>query len=219
MKKIIILMGIPGSGKGTQAKLLVDQFQLGHISTGDLLRALDANPDADPHDKQMLADMKAGNLVADNLIYKLAFDEIKKNVEAGKGVVLDGAIRTVEQAKAYQKFFEQEGLADEVQVIEIAVSDALGIERILRRRKYAEQGELNPSVAASARSAETAAQPEEVRGDDTEEVVTKRMKEQGNEVLQPILEYYDQLGVLTRVDGERGIDDVDKDVTDMLISS
>ena len=76
MKKIIILMGVPGSGKGTQARILKQKFNYGHISTGDLLRALDADPDGDFDDKKMLADMKAGKVVADDLIYKLAFKEI-----------------------------------------------------------------------------------------------------------------------------------------------
>ena len=112
MKKVIILLGIPGSGKGTQAKLLVQKYGYGHISTGDLLRALQADAKADAKDKQMLADMKAGKLVADELIYKLAFAEMEKYLNAGNGVVLDGAIRSVEQAKAYQQFFADKAVTD-----------------------------------------------------------------------------------------------------------
>ncbi len=216
MKKIIILMGIPASGKGTQARLLVDHLGYGHISTGDLLRALAQDEHADPEDKQMLDDMKAGKLVADTLIYKLAFAEIKKNLDAGNGVVLDGAIRSVDQAKAYQEFFENEGVADEVAVIEIAVRDEVGLERIALRKKYAEEGKLVPSIAASRRATETGAAPEVVRKDDDAAVMKKRMQEQGNTVIQPILSYYDELGVLIRVDGERSIDDVDTDVINVL---
>ena len=78
MKKIIILLGVPGSGKGTQAKRLAARSGFAHISTGELLRALEADTSADSHDRQKLADMKAGKLVPDELIYKLAFREIKK---------------------------------------------------------------------------------------------------------------------------------------------
>ena len=93
MKKIIILMGVPGSGKGTQARILKQKFNYGHISTGDLLRALDADPNGDPEDKKMLADMKAGKLVSDSLIYKLAFQEIEKYFDgnlSGKTIALWG---------------------------------------------------------------------------------------------------------------------------------
>ena len=96
-------MGVPGSGKGTQARKLVQKYNYGHISTGDLLRALDNDENADKQDKQKLADMKAGKLVADDLIYKLAFAEMDKYLDAGQGVILDGAIRNVEQAKKYQE--------------------------------------------------------------------------------------------------------------------
>ena len=211
-------MGIPASGKGTQARLLVDRFNYGHISTGDLLRALAADENADREDKQMLEDMKAGRLVADKLIYKLAFAEIKKDLAEGKGVVLDGAIRNVDQAKAYQEFFEKEGVADEVVVFEIAVRDEIGLERIATRRSFAEQGKLVPSVAKSKRSAESGATPENVRKDDAADVMEKRMKEQGNEAIAPILSYYKDLNLLISVNGERGIDEVDEDVTNILMA-
>src|SRR3989338_1147823 len=123
MKKIIILMGVPGSGKGTQAKKIAKKYNYGHISTGDLLRALDNNQSADPEDKKKLAEMKAGRLVADDLIYKLAFREMDGYLDAGRGVVLDGAIRNVEQAKKYQEYFVGKKLKDEVLAIEVALSD------------------------------------------------------------------------------------------------
>ena len=96
-------MGVPGSGKGTQAKKIAQKYGYGHISTGDLLRALDADANGNPEDKQKLAEMKSGKLVSDDLIYKLAFQEMDKYLDAGQGVVLDGAIRNVEQAKKYQE--------------------------------------------------------------------------------------------------------------------
>ena len=105
MKKIIILLGVPGSGKGTQAKKIAERYGYRHISTGELLRTLESDPSASADDKAKLAEMKGGKLVSDELIYKLAFAEIKKNVQADTGVVLDGAIRSVAQAVGYQKFF------------------------------------------------------------------------------------------------------------------
>lgn len=221
MNKIIILMGIPGSGKGTQARLLAERHGYAHISTGDLLRALDANADADPADKAMLEDMKAGRLVADTLIYKLAFAEIKKNIQEGKVVVLDGAIRSVEQAEAYHRFFEQEGLADEVLVIEIALTDDIGRKRMTRRKVCSLCGHiLSYSLENEKKTTcEKCGGELHVRKDDNPETIEKRLKEQGNEKIQPILAYYKEKELLHTVDGSQQIADVDTEVEMLLGNS
>ncbi len=217
MKKVIILMGVPGSGKGTQAKRLVDKYGYGHISTGDLLRALDKDENADPIDKKMLDDMRSGALVSDKLIYKLSFAEIEKYLSMGKGIVLDGAIRNLDQAKKYQEFFVEKGYANEVIVIEIAITDELSVQRALVRREYASKGELVPAVASSADG--KTAKVQEVRRDDEPGVLKKRLDEQGNVALRPILDYYDKLGLLVRQDGSKSIDEVDVDVINVLEST
>lgn len=194
MKKIIILLGVPGSGKGTQAKQISDLYGYIHLSTGDLLRALDADPNADPADKAKLAEMKAGKLVSNDLIYKLAFKKIENALVNGQGVVLDGAIRSVDQAEAYQAFFAEHDLSHDVIAIEIAIPD----EEIMRR--------LETRVASGAS-----------RADDTPEVMQKRIAEQGNTVLQPIAHYYDKLGVLARVDGRKSIPEVRNDIEKILL--
>jgi adenylate kinase len=186
MKKILIFLGVPGSGKGTQANILCDRHGYGHVSTGDLLRALDANEQADPADKQMLQDMKEGKLVPDTLIYKLAFARINQILSEGRGVVLDGAIRNVEQAKAYQAFFEEIGCGADVQAIEIALSDEVAIERLLGRAE------------------ETGG----ARADDKPELIKKRMESQGNIALTPIAEYYKEMNQLCRIDGSMSVPEV-----------
>ncbi len=193
MKKIIILLGVPGSGKGTQAKQISELYGYVHLSTGDLLRALDVDPDADPLDKAKLAEMKAGKLVSNDLIYKLAFQKIESALGNNQGVVLDGAIRSVDQAEAYQAFFAEHDLSDNVIAIEIAIPD----EEIMRR--------LEARVSSGAS-----------RADDTPEVMQKRIAEQGNTVLQPIAHYYDKLGVLARVDGRKSIPEVRNDIEKIL---
>ncbi len=197
MKKIIILLGVPGSGKGTQAKKIAERYGYAHISTGDLLRGLEKDAEAPTEDKQKLADMKAGKLVADDLIYKLAFREIKKNFEAGKGVVLDGAIRSVEQAKAYQKFFEELNVADDALALEIHIADEIVMQRLqIRVEMFGKQ-----------------------RPDDDQAVMSERLKQQGNAALKPILEYYESLGILRRVDGEPAIEEVEESVKKMVEES
>lgn len=197
MKKIVILMGVPGSGKGTQAQMLSEKFNYGHISTGDLLRNLSSDANADPKDKKLLANMKSGKLVPDKLVYKLAFTEIEKYLGRGQGIVLDGAIRSVEQAERFQKFFDEKGLSNEIVVIDVNISDDTSLMRLQYRRDNSKQ----------------------VRADDDLKVMKKRIKEQGNKAILPILYYYEGVGVLKRVSGERPIEEVFKDIIDILEAS
>lgn len=220
MKKIIILMGVPGSGKGTQARILKQKFNYGHISTGDLLRALDADPNGDPEDKKMLADMKAGKLVSDSLIYRLAFQEIEKYLNNNHGIVLDGAIRNVEQAKKYQEFFTEKNVANEVIVLEIKLSDETSWNRLTKRKVCPSCGFILPYSPENELKTKC---PEcggdlIVRKDDNPETIKKRIEDQGNQAIAPILNYYRDLGVLVSIDGEKNIDKVDEEVCKILLS-
>ncbi len=194
MKKIIILMGVPGSGKGTQAIKLAEKFSYRHISTGNLLRALAEDVNVDARDKKMLAEMKKGKLVADKLIYKLAFLEMEKYFSQNKGVILDGAVRSVKQAKEYQKFLKKNKMEDEVVVVDAHISDEISLKRLLNRKETSN----------------------EARVDDNLEVMKKRIKEQGNAIIAPILDFYKKLGILKTVDGEKNIDGVFQEILDVL---
>lgn len=194
MKKIIIFLGVPGSGKGTQAMRLVEKHGYTHISTGDLLRALAKDDHADPADKAALKAMQEGGLVADSLIYKLAFRAIEDSLKQGKGVLLDGAIRNVSQARAYHEFFAEHQLLDEVLVLEIHIDDALVMERLMARKNV---------------SGET-------RADDDPEVMKQRIAKQGNASVAPILDYYEAFGILQTVDGSMTIDEVTEAIETVL---
>ena len=213
-------MGVPGSGKGTQARILKQKFNYGHISTGDLLRALEADPNGDPEDKKMLADMKAGKLVSDSLIYKLAFAEIEKYLDNNQGVILDGAIRNVDQAKKYQEFFAEKGLTNEVMVVEIKLSDETSWNRLTKRKVCPACGFILPYSPDNELKTECPECGGEliVRKDDDPEIIKKRIQDQGNQAITPILNYYKDLGVLVSIDGERGIDAVDCEVCNILVS-
>jgi len=219
MKKIIILLGVPGSGKGTQAKRLAEKYDYEHISTGDLLRALALDKKADPKEKQALEDMKTGKLVPDWLVYKLTFRAIEKQLKKGSGVVLDGAIRSLNQAQEFQKFFKEKKLEDEVSVVEVALSDEESLARLTKRRICAMCSELIPwlPTTKNIKICPKCGGELVTRKDDDEKVIKNRIVEQGNVALEPIVEYYDGLGLLKKVDGEQGIDDVEEEINEILV--
>lgn len=217
-KKVIILLGVPGSGKGTQAKRLAERYHLGHISTGDLLRALETDSNADPEDKKKLQEMKAGKLVADDLIYKLSFAEMDKFLGQDKGVVLDGAIRSVEQAKKYQEYFENRNVVGNLVVIELAMDDNLSLLRLSKRKVCGTCGNIIPySQEFELKTiCEKCGGELKVRADDNPTVIAKRIEEQGNKALAPIAQYYEGLGLLIRLDGSKGIDEVGNELKNVL---
>lgn len=186
------MIGPPGSGKGTQAKKIAAKYNYNHLSTGDLLRALAEKSQLDATEKEALEQMKSGHLVPDELIYKLVFDKIIGEIGAGRGVVLDGAIRNLEQAQGFQKFFEEKNLATEVLAIEIALSDKDSFERLTKRRDL------------------------ENRSDDEPQIIKERIAKQGTKATAPIVNFYNGLGVLVKIDGNQTIENVEKDINKVL---
>lgn len=192
MQKIIIMIGPPGSGKGTQAKRIAQKYNYAHLSTGDLLRALAQKENLSAVEKEAVARMKTGQLVGDDLIYQLAFAEIDKNISQGKGVVLDGAIRNLEQARGFQDFFTSKNLTNEVLALEISLSEKESLTRLTKRSGL------------------------ENRQDDDPKIIKQRIAQQGNKALKPILKFYKKFGMLKTVDGNQTIENVEKDLTEIL---
>ncbi len=199
MKKVIILLGVPGSGKGTQAKRLAIKSGYAHIATGDLLRALAADPEASEEDEKNLEAMKQGKLVPSDFVFSITSKEIAKHLDAGSGVVLDGVSRSVEQARLYQGFFESRGISSEVIAVEIALSDEEALERLSTRLEFAKQGKAVPGTDI-----------EQARSDDDPQIVKQRIADQGNTALLPITDYYESIGHLSRVEGSKSIDEVEE---------
>ena len=214
MKKVIVLIGIPGSGKGTQAKRLAQNFGYGHISTGDLLRAFEKDPQLSTTDKNLLRDMKEGKLVTDALIYRLAFKAIDDYFSKGKGVVLDGAIRTSGQAQGYTDYFNSKGMDSEVVAVEIRLTDEEGVVRITNRKICEQCGFIIPYIpnTDALSTCEKCGGKLIRRSDDNPETILKRMKEQGNQAIAPICAYYQSHNQLRVVNGNKGIDEVEKEI-------
>jgi adenylate kinase len=180
-----ILLGPPGAGKGTQAKVLVDNYGVVQLSTGDMLRAAVAS--GSELGAQAKAVMDAGKLMPDDIMVEIISARIAEP-DCANGFILDGFPRTTAQADALDKMLEEKGLPLD-HVIEISVNDAVLIDRI------------------NARVAET---PEAERRDDDNAETLKHRLDVYHEQTAPILPYYESRGMLKKVDGMQLIDEVSK---------
>ena len=212
------MIGPPGSGKGTQAKKIAAKHGYIHLSSGDLLRSLAQKLQLNSLEKEAVEQMKSGELVSDKLIYSLVFSEIEKNIADGKGVVLDGAIRNLEQARGFQDFFKAKNLTDEVLALEISLSDKESFERLTKRRVCTNCGEIVPWLL-STKKLKACPKCEgklQTRQDDDPKIIKERIIKQGNMALSPITNFYKDLGVLVKIDGDQSIEDVEKDIDKVL---
>jgi adenylate kinase len=205
----MILIGPPGAGKGTQAQRLVEKFRIPHISSGDMLRA--AVAEGTDLGKQADGFMKAGQLVPDDVVIGMVIERIGKT-DAADGFMLDGFPRTRPQAEALDAALAAASVAlDRVLLIE--VPDGLIVERIVGRRSDPVTGAIyhlkfNPP-------------PPEIAGrlvqrkDDTEEACRARLDKYHSETA-PIVPFYEQKGILVRVDGDGAPDQVTRRIVDAL---
>lgn len=211
MKKIIIFIGSPGSGKGTQAKRMVEEFGYVHISTGALLRRLSEREDLTKKEIKALEFMKKGHLVPDWLVYKIVFPEADKLLlKKSKGIIFDGAIRNLKQARAFQKHFEKLGLGGEVLALDIKISNQESFDRLTKRRICGKCEEIIPwtSLTAKLKTCPKCGGKLKLRKDDNLVVIKKRIKAQGSTAQKPILDFYRKRKMLKIIDGMKSIDEV-----------
>jgi adenylate kinase len=175
----LVLLGPPGSGKGTQATSLKEQLQVPHISTGDLLRAEVAA--GTELGKQAKAVMDAGNLVSDDILLGMLESRLGQD-DVAKGFILDGYPRNLAQAAALDELLASLG-----QKFDAAVQLTVDNEQIVER------------LAGRAKA--------EGRADDNPESVRKRL-EVYDQQTAPVIEFYRQHGQLTIVDGVGALDEV-----------
>lgn len=178
---IIILLGPPGAGKGTQATRLMDKHGFVQLSTGDMLREAIAN--GTELGMQAKAIMDAGNLVDDNIILGMIGERLSSGA-SDKGVILDGFPRTIAQAEGLDAMLAEMSLGID-HVIEMQVDEQMLADRIVKR----------------------AAESDQVRDDDTVEVLQKRLNVY-RESTAPIIPYYKDKGRLSVVDGMQAIETV-----------
>jgi adenylate kinase len=210
----LVLLGPPGAGKGTQAKLLEDARSLAKLSTGDMLRAAVA---AGTELGRKAGDlMEQGQLVPDELVVKLIAENIDQ--VSGKGFILDGFPRTIAQAEALDRLLKKCGKKLD-HVIVMAVDDEALIERIGGRFACATCGEgyhdayKMPKVEGVC---DRCGGTEFVRRrDDNEEVVRSRLKAY-HALTEPLIDYYTGQGKVRKVDGMADIGTVEREIAEAL---
>ncbi|MFN3233741.1 MAG: adenylate kinase [Alphaproteobacteria bacterium] len=203
----IILLGPPGAGKGTQAKMLQDKHGFVQLSTGDMLReAVKAGTDVGKIADEI---MKRGELVPNEVVVGIISDRIAQDDCAG-GFILDGFPRNTGQAEALDAMLQEKGLKLD-HVIEMKVNDDALVERITGRYSCGDCGEgfhdsYKPSKTEGACDGCGSANLVR-RADDNEETVRSRLKTYHRET-EPLLPYYKGRGVLSQVDGMAKMDEV-----------
>ena len=189
----LILLGPPGSGKGTQAQRLVHKYGIVQLSTGEMLRAAVAA--GTPVGLQAKEIMANGGLVPDEVVVGIISDRLDLP-DAKKGFILDGFPRTVPQAAALDELLKKKHLKLDA-VVELRVNESALLERV------------------ETRAAETRARGEEVRIDDTPEVLTKRLA-QYRALTEPLIHYYSEKRKLLTVDGMMTIEHVTREINRIL---
>lgn len=202
----LILMGLPGAGKGTQAERIVDDYGVPHISTGDMFRA--AIKEGTELGKKAKSYMDAGELVPDEVTVGIVKERLGKD-DCKKGFLLDGFPRTVAQAEALEATLDEMGRSLDA-VLYIEVKEEQLIARLTGRRVCSECGatyhvEFNAPKETGV--CDKCGGRLEQRKDDTEETVKARLNV-NMEQQQPLLNFYQTRDCLRKINGDQKIDDV-----------
>lgn len=202
----ILLMGPPGAGKGTQAEVLTEKFNIPHISTGDMFRA--AVKEGTPLGKKAKECMDKGALVPDEVTVGIVKERLAKD-DCKKGFLLDGFPRTVEQADALKKILEELNLPN-IRVLNINVPKEELVERAVGRRICKDCGKtyhlkFNPPKKDGV--CDACGKELYQRADDTAETMNERISVYEAST-KPLIDYYKSQGVYEEVDGKLAIDKV-----------
>ena len=210
----IIMLGAPGAGKGTQAKMLADKYKIPHVSTGDIFRANIKNGTELGTKAKVYMDQ--GMLVPDELTCDLVVDRIKQD-DCKDGYILDGFPRTIPQAECLDNALD--ALNDKIDfAVNVAVPDENIIRRMSGRRACLSCGRTYHIVYNPPKEEGICDECKKelvLRDDDKPETVEKRLKVY-HEQTQPLIDYYRNKGVLAEVDGTRDMQEVFTAITDVL---
>ncbi len=210
----IIMLGAPGAGKGTQAKMIADKYSIPHISTGDIFRANIKN--GTELGKKAKTYMDQGLLVPDELVVDLVVDRVGQE-DCTNGYVLDGFPRTIPQAESLDAALEKLGSKVDY-AINVEVPDENIVRRMSGRRACVACGATYHIVHIPTKVegiCDRCGSELILRDDDKPETVKKRLAVY-HEQTQPLIDYYNNKKVLVEVDGTKDMNDVFADIVKIL---
>jgi len=210
----IILIGPPGGGKGTQAKLLVEKFNIPQISTGDMLREHVKNKTT--LGLQAKEYMDSGALVPDKLILNMMETRFK-NSDCRNGYILDGFPRTIPQAEGLEKSLKKIG-HQLTNIIVLKIKDDIIVERMGGRRVHLSSGRIyhikyNPPI--NNNKDDITNEELSIRDDDKEKTVRDRLTVY-HKLTSPLIQYYNNKNIVTTIDGSLGIDEINNKIVNIL---
>jgi adenylate kinase len=210
----LILLGAPGAGKGTQAKIIMEKYNIPQISNGEILRQ--HVHDLTDLGKKAKSIMEKGQLVSDKIVLEMVEHRLSQS-DCQRGFILDGFPRTIPQAEGLDKIVQKLHIPD-LKVIEIYVADKTIIQRLTSRRICSVCGKdynlnLNPPPPDNicTRCGGKIIQ----RDDDKEETILNRLKVYKKQT-RPLIEFYQKKGDFYQVDGEKEIADIFKDIENII---
>lgn len=211
----IFIMGAPGSGKGTFSSQMKDEFNLNHISTGDIFRANIANETE--LGKQAKAYTEKGLLVPDEITNKMVADYLKNLKDPKNGYLLDGYPRTLDQALAFEQMTKGSDLAvDHVIVMDVPF-DVL-TKRITGRRTCKKCGAIYNIYTTPPKQegvCDVDGEPLSQRKDDNEESLKTRLDEYAKNT-EPVIAYYEKEGIVHHIDANRDVNEIWPSIVEAL---
>lgn len=210
----IIFMGPPGAGKGTQSEKIVEKYGIPHISTGDMFRAAIKN--GTKLGMEAKSFMDAGKLVPDEVTIGIVKDRLSED-DCQKGFLFDGFPRTINQAEALNEMLKEMNKKIDV-VINIDVPFDVLLKRLVSRRMCKNCGasyhlEFKPPKVENV--CDKCGGELYQRSDDNEESATVRLETYSNET-KPLIDFYKNEGILKKVNGLQSVDDVFKDINEII---
>jgi adenylate kinase len=212
----MILLGPPGAGKGTHGKILSEKYKAPQLSTGDILRAhIRNNTELGKKAKEVI---EGGNLVSDDLINAMMFDEIKRS-GLERGFILDGYPRTIGQAEALDSFLKNENTKMDV-VLDFATSEPMIMRRLSGRRVCQKCGANyhlhNPLLQPKQDGlCDKCGSKLSTRKDDEPETIKHRLETYDHET-KPLIEYYKKKNILQELPGDEDVNELQEIITELF---